>query len=189
MRVKAGREPARSVLQRDAGVASDETVVHIEGTKAFHPVFRCAAGAVHHAAPTRDAHAMHEIMDRRRPAVWLLGRCSVRVGHVDRQQTTLEPLARGVAGACEVGADTLAPRLGLWLDAVVRAARPVIALAASKGSTERRTLGRPVDDNLAAPAVRGLSSDIRSRHVRPRAEHRPRSIVHRPAAHPAGRPL
>jgi transposase len=34
-------------------------------------VFRCEEAVVHHAAPTRGACVVHEIMDGHRPDVWL----------------------------------------------------------------------------------------------------------------------
>ena len=55
---------------------------------------RWADAVVHHAAPTRGACVVHEIMDGHRPAVWLSDRCSAQQGHADRQQTCLAHLAR-----------------------------------------------------------------------------------------------
>ncbi|RYC28792.1 hypothetical protein D3273_27440 [Lichenibacterium minor] len=57
-------------------------------------VFRCEEAVVHHAAPTRGACVVHEIMDGHRPAVWLSDRYSAQQGHADRQQTCLAHLAR-----------------------------------------------------------------------------------------------
>ena len=70
-RFDAGREAALSALRRATVVASDETGVRIEGTNSYHWVFRCEEAVVHHAAPTRGACVVHEIMDGHRPAVWL----------------------------------------------------------------------------------------------------------------------
>src|SRR4051795_12484787 len=53
----------------------------------IHWVFRCETAVVHHAAPTRAASVVHEIMDGHRPAVWLSDRYSAQQGHADRQQT------------------------------------------------------------------------------------------------------
>ena len=108
-------------------VASDETGVRIEGTNSYHWVFRCEEAVVHHAAPTRGACVVHEIMDGHRPAVWLSDRYSAQQGHADRQQTCLAHLARDVAYAL-AGDDTLALRL---FDGAFALARTITTLAPS----------------------------------------------------------
>ena len=73
-RFAPGREAALSALRRAAVVACDETGVRIEGSNSYHWVFRCDEAVVHHAAPTRGASVVREIMDGHRPAVWLSDR-------------------------------------------------------------------------------------------------------------------
>ena len=85
-RFDAGRDAALPTLRRATVVASDETGLRIEGTNSYHWVFGCEKAVVHHAAPTRGACVVHEIMDGHRPAVWLLDRYSAQQGHDDRQQ-------------------------------------------------------------------------------------------------------
>ena len=152
-RFDAGRDAALSALPRAEVVASDEAGVRIEGSNSYHWVFRCEQAVVHHAAPTRGACVVHEIMDGHRPAVWLSDRYSAQQGHADRQQTCLAHLARDVAYAFEAGDDTLTLRLKLWLDAAFALARNVTTVAASTVNTKRRMLERSLDDILAAPAV------------------------------------
>src|SRR3954468_17098453 len=91
-RFAAGREAALSALRRAEVVACDETGVRIEGSNSYHWVFRCARAVVHHAAPTRAACVVGEIMGGHRPAV-LLDRYSAQQGHADAQQTCLAHLA------------------------------------------------------------------------------------------------
>ena len=79
-RFDAGRNSALSALRRAEVVASDETGVRIEGSNSFHWVFRCEKAVVHHAAPTRAASVVREIMDGHRPAVWLSDRYSAQQG-------------------------------------------------------------------------------------------------------------
>lgn len=74
-------------------VASDETGVRIEGANAFHRVFRCKRAVVHHAAPTRAASVVREMMGGHRPEVWLSDRYSAQQGHAVAQQTCLAHLA------------------------------------------------------------------------------------------------
>ena len=167
-RFAAGRDAALSVLRRATVVASDETGVRIEGTNSYHWVFRCEEAVVHHAAPTRGACVVHEIMDGHRPAVWLSDRYSAQQGHADRQQTCLAHLARDIAYACEAGEDLLAMRLRLWVDAAFRLARTIPTLAASTVASRRRKLERSLDDILAAPAICDLARDIQSRMRRAR---------------------
>ncbi len=150
-RFDAGRDAALSALRRAAVVASDETGVRIEGSNSFHWVFRCEEAVVHHAATTRGACVVHEIMDGHRPAVWLSDRYSAQQGHADLHQTCLAHLARDVAYALEAGDDTLALRLKLWLDAAFALARNITTLAGSTVETKRRKLDG--SKNLAMGAV------------------------------------
>ena len=165
---EVGREAALSALRRAEVVASDETGVRIEGSNSYHWVFRCADAVVHHAAPTRAASVVREIMGGHRPAAWLSDRYAAQQGHADRQQTCLAHLARDVAYALEAGDDPLALRLKLWLDAAFALARSVTALAASTVKTRRRKLERSLDDILAAPVICDLARDIQNRMRRAR---------------------
>ncbi len=123
---------------------------------------------MHHAAPTRGACVVHEIMDGHRPAVWLSDRYSAQQGHADRQQTCLAHLARDVAYALDAGDDTLALRLKLWLDGAFALARTITTSAPSTVTTKRRKLERSLDDILAAPATCDLARDIQNRMRRAR---------------------
>jgi transposase len=167
-RFDAGRNAALAALRKAEVVASDETGVRIEGSNSFHWVFRCEQAVVHHAAPTRGACVVHEIMDGHRPAVWLSDRYSAQQGHADRQQTCLAHLARDVAYALEAGDDILALRLKLWLDAAFALARSATTLAASTVARRRRKLERSLTDILAAPVTCDLARDIQSRMRRAR---------------------
>jgi transposase len=81
-RFRSGREPAVSTLRRAAVVASDETGVRIEGCNAYHWVFRSEEAVVHHAAPTRAATVVHQMMGGHRPAVGISDRYTAQQGHV-----------------------------------------------------------------------------------------------------------
>ena len=167
-RFDAGCDAALLRLRRATVVASDETGVRIEGTNSYHWVFRCEEAVVHHAAPTRGACVVHEIMDGHRPAVWLSDRYSAQQGHADRQQTCLAHLARDVAYALDAGDDTLALRLKLWLDGAFALARTITTSAPSTVTTKRRKLERSLGDILAAPATCDLARDIQNRMRRAR---------------------
>jgi len=133
------------MLRRAEVVACDETGVRIEGSNSYHWVFRCETAVVHHAAPTRAASVVHEIMDGHRPAVWLSDRYSAQQGHADRQQTCLAHLARDVAYAVEAGDDPVAFRLKLWLGSAFALAKGIGSLATSTITAKRRTLERTLD--------------------------------------------
>lgn len=167
-RFDAGRDAALSALRRAEVVASDETGVRIEGSNSYHWVFRCDEAVVHHAAPTRAASVVHEIMDGHRPAVWLSDRYSAQQGHGERQQTCLAHLARHVAYALDAGDDPVALRLKLWLGSAFALARSITTLAASTIAARRRKLERAIDDILAAPTVCDLARDIQNRMRRAR---------------------
>lgn len=59
-----GRDAALARLRQAPVVASDETGVRIEGANSYHWVFRCEEAVVHHAAPTRAASVVDEVMAR-----------------------------------------------------------------------------------------------------------------------------
>src|SRR3954462_7936250 len=117
-RFQPGREAAVTTLRRAEVVASDETGVRIEGSNAFHWVFRSEAAVVHQASPTRAASVVRAMMDGHRPMVWISDRYTAQQGHGLRHQPCLAHLARDVAYAVEVSTDPVPLRLQLWLQAV-----------------------------------------------------------------------
>ncbi len=121
-RFESGQTNAVSALRRAEVIASDETGVRIEGSNAYHWVFRCPEAVVHHAAPTRAASVVRTMMDGHRPAVWLSDRYSAQQGHAPAQQTCLAHLARDVAYAAEVSDDPVPWRLQLCMLSVGRGA-------------------------------------------------------------------
>jgi transposase len=145
-----GRDRAIAVLRQAPVVASDETGVRIEGSNAYHWVFRCAEAVVHHAAETRGAVVVRDMMDGHRPAVWCSDRYVAQQGHADAHQTCLAHLARDVAYALETSEDLLPMRLQLWLGKVFDLAERLAGLASSTLAAKRRALERSLDDILAA---------------------------------------
>jgi len=117
-RFAEGQASAVSSLRQAEVVASDETGVRIEGSNAYHWVFRSPEAVVHHASPTRAASVIREMMDGHRPAVWLSDRYTAQQGHGTAHQTCLAHLARDVAYAVEASEDPVPWRLQLWLQAV-----------------------------------------------------------------------
>src|ERR687883_883681 len=162
------REAALSALRRAAMVACDETGVRIEGSNSYHWVFRCENAVVHHAALTRAACVVDEIMGGHRPAVWLSDRYSAQQGHANRQQTCLAHLARDVAYALEAGDDPVAFRLKLWLGSAFALADGVASLAAATVAAKRRKLEKALDDILATPVTCDVARDIQTRMRRAR---------------------
>jgi transposase len=162
---EGGRDEAVAALRRAEVVASDETGVRIEGTNAFHWVFRCEDAVVHRADPTRAASVVREMMGGHTPAVWLSDRYSAQQGHGLAQQTCLAHLARDVAYAVEASDDPVPFRLKLWLGAAFELADRVTDLAASTLAAKRRALERRLSDILAAPTAcelaRGLQDKLR----------------------------
>ena len=167
-RFAAGREAALAALRRAEVVASDETGVRIEGSNSYHWVFRCENAVVHHAALTRAACVVGEIMGGHRPAVWLSDRYSAQQGHADRQQTCLAHLARDVAYALEAGDDPVAFRLKLWLGSAFALADGVASLAAATVAAKRRKLEKALDDILATPVSCDVARDIQTKIRRAR---------------------
>ena len=145
------REIAISRLRRARVVGSDETGVRIEGSNAYHWVFRCAEAVVHQAAPTRGAVVVREMMDGHRPEVWCSDRYVAQQGHADAHQTCLAHLARDVAYAIEAGEDVLPMRLKLWLHKAFGLARDLETLAVSTLAARRRALERTLQDILDTP--------------------------------------
>src|SRR3954447_16967059 len=130
-RFEGGQRSAISALRQAAMVASDETGVRIEGANAYHWVFRSPEAVVHHAAPTRAASVVRDMMDGHRPALWLSDRYAAQQGHGVAHQTCLAHLARDIAYAVEASDDPVPWRLQIWLNAVFALAGRVTNLAAS----------------------------------------------------------
>ena len=167
-RFQVGRAEAVAALRRAEVVASDETSVRIEGTNAYHWVFRCPEAVVHHAAPTRGASVVREVMDGHRPKVWLSDRYSAQQGHAAAQQTCLAHLARDVAYAREASEDPLPPRLELWLGSAFALAGAVTTFAASTLAAKQRALERRLVEILAAPTTCDLARALQQKFRRAR---------------------
>src|ERR687894_1210911 len=163
-----GQSSAVSSLRRAEGVASDETGVRIEGSNAYHWVFRSPEAVVHHASPTRAASVVREVMDGHCPAVWLSDRYTAQQGHGAAHQTCLAHLARDVAYAVEVSEDPVPWRLQLWLQAVFALSERITSLAASTLSAKRRTLERQLADILAAVSSCDLTRALQAKISRAR---------------------
>jgi transposase len=167
-RFAEGQVRAVSSLRRAEVVASDETGVRIEGSNAYHWVFHSSQAVVHHAAPTRAALVIREMMDGHRPAVWLSDRYTAQQGHGAAHQTCLAHLARDVAYAVEVSEDPVPLRLQLWLNAVFALSGQVTTLAASTLAAKRRTLERQLADILAATSSCDLTRALQAKISRAR---------------------
>ena len=164
----AERDRAVAALRQAKVIASDETGVRIEGSSAYHWVFRCAEAVVHHASPTRGAVVVRTMMDGHRPEVWCSDRYSAQQGHAAAHQTCLAHLARDVAYADEASADVLPSRLKLWLHRAFALAEGIATLAASTLARKRRVLERSLDAILATPTSCDLARDLQSKFRRAR---------------------
>jgi transposase len=164
----AERDRAIAALRQAKVIASDETGVRIEGSNAYHWVFRCSEAVVHYASPTRGAIVVRTMMDGHRPEVWCSDRYSAQQGHADAHQTCLAHLSRDVAYADEASEDVLPSRLNLWLHRAFALAQEVGTLAASTLARKRRALERSLDAILAAPTSCDLARDIQSKVRRAR---------------------
>ena len=165
-----GQVSAVSSLRRAEVVASDETGVRIEGSNAYHWVFRSPEAVVHRAALTRGASVVREMMDGHRPAVWLSDRYTAQQGHGARHQTCLAHLARDVAYAVEASGDPVPWRLQLWLNAVFALSGQVTSLAASTLLAKRRTLERQLAGILAAASSCDLTRALQAKISRAREQ-------------------
>lgn len=157
-----------STLRQAEVVASDETGVRIEGSNAYHWVFRSAEAVVHQASPTRGACVVRAMMDGHRPAVWISDRYTAQQGHGIAHQTCLAHLARDVAYAVETSDDSVPWRLQLWLQSVFALAERVTALAASTLAAKRRSLDRQLATILATPSACALTRELQAKIARAR---------------------
>jgi transposase len=167
-RFQAGRTDAVAALRRAEVVASDETGVRIEGTNAYHWVFRCQGAVVHQAAPIRAASVVREMMEGHRPKVWLSDRYSAQQGHAAAQQTCLAHLARDVAYAREASEDPLPLRLELWLRSAFDLAGAITSFAASTLAAKQRALERRLAEIIVAPTRCDLARDLQKKFRRAR---------------------
>ena len=163
-----GQVRAVSSLRRAQVVASDETGVRIEGSNAYHWVFRSPEAVVHHASPTRAASVVREMMDGHRPAVWLSDRYTAQQGHGVAHQTCLAHLARDVAYAVEVSEDPVPWRLQLWLNTVFSLAERVTTLSTSTLAAKRLALERQLSDILATASSCDLTCALQAKIGRAR---------------------
>ncbi len=167
-RFAEGQVRAVSSLRRAEVVASDETGVRIEGSNAYHWVFRSPEAVVHQASPTRAASVVREMMHGHRPAVWLSDRYTAQQGHGAAHQTCLAHLARDVAYAVEVSEDPVPWRLQLWLQAVFALSERITTLATSTLSAKRRSLERQLAGILAAASSCDLTRALQAKISRAR---------------------
>jgi transposase len=165
-RFEDGRAVAVAKLRQAKVVGSDETGVRIEGSNAYHWVFRCAEAVVHQAAPTRGAVVVRDMMDGHRPEVWCSDRYVAQQGHADAHQTCLAHLARDVAYAIEGGEDLLPMRLKMWLHKAFGLARDIETLAASTVAAKRRALERSLKDILDTPTSCDLAKVVQNKFRR-----------------------
>ena len=165
---RPGRDVAVSALRRAEVVASDETGVRIEGSNAYHWVFRSPEAVVHQASPTRAASVVHAMMDGHRPTVWISDRYSAQQGHAAMHQTCLAHLARDVAYVVEVSDDPVPWRLQLWLQSVFALAEHVTDLAASTLAAKRRSLDRQLGAILACSSGCELTRSLQAKIARAR---------------------
>jgi len=163
-----GKVRAISSLRRAEVIASDETGVRIEGSNAYHWVFRSPEAVVHHASPTRAALVVREMMDGHRPTVWLSDRYAAQQGHGLAHQTCLAHLARDVAYAVEVSDDPVPWRLQLWLNSVFALSGQVTSLATSTLAAKRRALERHLADILATASSCDLTRSLQAKISRAR---------------------
>jgi len=167
-RFTEGRSRAVAALRQAEVVASDETGVRIEGSNAYHGVFRSPQAVVHQAALTRGASVVRAMMDGHRPAVWLSDRYTAQQGHGAAHQTCLAHLARDIAYAVEVSEDPVPWRLQLWLKAVFALSERVTTLAAATLLAKRRALDRHLADILATASTCDLTRALQAKIRRAR---------------------
>jgi len=167
-RFTEGRSRAVAALRQAEVVASDETGVRIEGSNAYHWVFRSPQAVVHQAALTRGASVVRAMMDGHRPAVWLSDRYTAQQGHGAAHQTCLAHLARDIAYAVEVSEDPVPWRLQLWLKAVFALSERVTTLAAATLLAKRRALDRHLADILATASTCDLTRALQAKIRRAR---------------------
>src|SRR5215212_5096913 len=129
---------------------------------------RSPEAVVHHAAPTRAAAVVRDMMDGHRPALWLSDRYAAQQGHGVAHQTRLAHLARDIADAVEASDDPVPWRLQIWLDAVFALAGRVTSLAASTLAAKRRTLDRPLAGILTTASRCDLTRALQAKISRAR---------------------
>ncbi|MBX9934627.1 MAG: IS66 family transposase [Methylobacterium sp.] len=165
---RSGRKEAVSALRQAAVVASDKTGVRIEGSNAYHWVFRSAQAVVHTASPTRGAIVVREMMDGHRPAVWISDRYTAQQGHAAKHQTCLAHLARDVAYVVEASDDPVPWRLQLWLQSAFALAEHVTDPATSTLVAKHQTLDRQLGAILTTPSRCDLTRDLQAKIGRAR---------------------
>ena len=165
---KIEADKAIALLRQAKVVASDETGVRIEGSNAFHWVFRSKDVVVHQPDFTRAAQVVRTMMAGHEPKVWLPDRYPGQQKHGMQHQTCLAHLARKVAFAHEHGADDLPLRLKLWLGRAFDLAGGITQIAASTLALKRRKLEKQLDAILASPTACDLARELQAQIARAR---------------------
>ncbi len=151
-------------------IGSDETGVRIEGTNAFHWVFRCDGAVVHKPDYTRAGEVVRTMMNGHQPTVWISDRYSAQQKHGLHHQTCLAHLVREVNFAHDNGEDDLPMRLKLWFGRAFDLARDITVLAQSTITAKRRKLEREIDAMLDTKTTCDLAMKVKGRISRARAQ-------------------
>ena len=151
-------------LRRARIVCSDETGVRIDGQGCWNWVFRNAEVAIHVIGRSRGAGVIAEVMDGRRPAVWVSDLYSAQRGHAEAWQICLAHQLRDCRYAIEAGDTISAPRMKALLLRAVVLARRHRHLAETTRREYRRRLEHALDAVIALIPTNRHGQRLRKRY-------------------------
>jgi len=124
-------------LRRARVVCSDETSVRVAGKTCWDWVFQNGEVVIHVIRNSRGAGVVAEVMEGRRPAIWVSDLYSAQQGHAADWQVCLAHQLRDCQFAIEVGDTIFAPRMKALLLRAFALARRRHHLAASSRRQHR----------------------------------------------------
>ena len=155
-----------TTLRQADVVASDETGIRIEGSNAYHWVFRSNRAVVHEVQHSRAAQVVRDVMGGYRPKIWLSDGYSAQQKHGHNHQTCLAHLARDIAYGVEASSNLLPFHLKLWMDRVFALAREVTTYAASTIKRKKRALQRNLAELVRTPCACPIAEELRGKMAR-----------------------
>jgi transposase len=150
-------------------IYSDETGVRIDGKGNWNWVFQNDDVVIHVVRASRGADVVIEVLDGRRPVLWVSDLYGAQQGHAEEWQVCLAHQLRDCQYAIEAGDTVFTPRMKALLLRAVVIARRHRNLAASTRREYRRRLEHDLDAVMALSPTTADGKRLRKRYGKVRS--------------------